>query len=106
MLGARELRERALLALAEGRHEDAVVDGFRALTVRQVESGALPDAPGTTAHEVAATLAADRPRHAAALRSTAALFDRVLYGGRAASRADAEVVLDLDDALGRAEVSS
>ena len=53
---AAELRDRAEQALGEGRFEDAVVEGFRALAVRQVERGALEDRPGATAHEVAAAL--------------------------------------------------
>ena len=83
---AAELRARADAALAEGRHGDAVVDGFRALAVRQVERGRLDDAPGATAHEVAAALGAAYPA-AARPRSTrsAALFERVLYGDRPAT---------------------
>ena len=58
---AAELRARAEAALAEGRHEDALVDGFRALAVRQVERGRLDDTPGATAHEVAGVLAREYP---------------------------------------------
>ena len=50
---------------AEGRHGEAVVDGFRALAARQIERGRIDDQPGATAHEVAAQLAASYPQGAA-----------------------------------------
>ena len=50
---ADELRARAEAALEAGRFEEAVVEGFRAVAVRQVERGRLSDTPGATAHEVA-----------------------------------------------------
>ena len=95
-----QLRTRAERALAEGRHADAVVEGFRALTVRQVERGRLDDLPGATAHEVAAALAASHPEARGAVDRTAALFDAVRYGDRPATREQAAEVLALDDALG------
>ena len=58
---AAELRSAAERALAEGRNAEALVDGFRALTVRQVERGRLDDRPGATAHEVAGALATTYP---------------------------------------------
>lgn len=96
---AADLRTRAERALAEGRPEDAVVDGFRALAVRQVEHGRIEDRPGATAHEVAAALGAAHPRHQPDVDRTAALFDAVRYGDRPASPAQAQGVLELDDAL-------
>ena len=45
-----------------------LVDGFRALAVRQVERGRLDDLPGATAHEVAAALAATYPEQRRARR--------------------------------------
>ena len=98
-VSAAQLRARARQALADERHEDAVVDGFRALAVGQVERGALDDAPGTTAHEVALALAARYPDRRTAIFAGAELFDAVLYGDRPATRAQAEDVLGLDDAL-------
>ncbi|MGZ4489003.1 MAG: DUF4129 domain-containing protein [Nocardioides sp.] len=97
---AAELRRRAETALAEGRHEDALVDGFRALTLRQVERGRLDDAPGATAHEVAAALAATYPHQRARVDGSALLFDSVRYGDRRADAAQAAGVLALDDELG------
>jgi len=98
-LDAAQLRARAEAALAEGRHADALVDGFRALAARQVERGRLDDTPGATAHEVAAVLAAEFPEQRARVESAAALFDAVLYGDRPADRAQATDVLSLDDDL-------
>jgi hypothetical protein len=96
---AQQLRARAEAALAEGRFEDAVVDGFRALAARQVERGRLDDAPGATAHEVAAALAATFPERRGPVTSSALLFEAVLYGGRRASADQAREVLGLDREL-------
>ncbi|MGB0099118.1 MAG: DUF4129 domain-containing protein [Nocardioides sp.] len=100
VLTAAELRRRADLALAEGRNGDAVVDGFRALAVRQVERGRLDDLPGATAHEVATAVGAAHPDARAHVDRTAALFDAVRYGDRPATAEQAVDVLELDDALG------
>jgi len=99
VITADELRARARAALEAGRFEQAVVDGFRALAVRQVERGRLDDSPGATAHEVADVLADQHPARAAGLRAGARLFDEVLYGDRPATREQAESVLALDDGL-------
>lgn len=96
---AAELRARARVALAEERYEDAVVDGFRAVTVGQVERGRLDDVPGATAHEVARALAADHPGLRDRVVDAARLFDLVRYGDREATREQAVGVLALDDAL-------
>jgi cbb3-type cytochrome oxidase subunit 3 len=96
---AAELRARAEAALAEGRPEEALVDGFRAMAVRQVERGRLDDSPGATAHEVALLLATEYPQHGAAVGDNALLFDLVLYGDRPATTEQATGVLILDDEL-------
>lgn len=96
---AAELRSAAERALAEGRNADALVDGFRALTVRQVERGWLDDRPGTTAHEVADALASTYPDQRGRVSGSAVLFDAVRYGDRPATRDQAADVLALDDAL-------
>lgn len=96
---AAELRSRARAALAAERYEDAVVEGFRALTVGQVERGRLDDRPGATAHEVADVLAADRPALRSRILEGAVLFDLVRYGDREATREQALAVLALDDEL-------
>jgi hypothetical protein len=97
--GASELRRRAESALADGRHAEAVVEAFRAIAVRQVERGRLADQPGTTAHEVAATLATSYPDHGERVGRGADLFDATMYGDRPASREDAAQLLELDDVL-------
>ena len=96
---ARQLRDRARTALVEGRYAEAVVEGFRALAVGQVERGLLPDEPGTTAHEVSVALGAELPAYAARVAEGATLFDAVRYGARPATREQAERVLALDDEL-------
>ena len=97
---AAELRAAAERALAEGRNAEAVVDGFRALTVRQVERGRLDDLPGATAHEVAGALAVDVPRPARS-GSPAARRSSTPSGTATgpATRDQAADVLALDDAL-------
>jgi hypothetical protein len=96
---AADLRRRAEASLAEGRHGQAVVDGFRALATRQIERGRLDDQPGATAHEVAARLAASYPDEGSRVGRSADLFDATMYGDRPASREDAAGVLGLDDTL-------
>ena len=96
---AAELRRRAEEWLAQGRHEEAVVDGFRAIATRQIERGRLDDQPGATAHEVAARLAASYPEVGSRVGRSADLFDATMYGDRPATRDDATDVLGLDDTL-------
>ena len=96
---AAELRARAEAALAGGRPEDALVDGFRALAVRQLERGRLEDSPGLTAHEVAVALATEYPDLAGRVEDSARLFDLVRYGDRPATPEQATGVLALDDDL-------
>ena len=96
---AAELRAAAERALADGRNAAALVDGFRALTVRQVERGRLDDLPGATAHEVAGALATTYPDQRGRVAGSAALFDAVRYGDRPATHDQAADVLALDDAL-------
>jgi len=99
VVSADELRARAEAALAEGRHEDAVVDGFRAVATRQVERGRLANAPGATAHEVALALGREFPHLRERVDQGGALFDAVLYGDRPATADQARSVLTLDDEL-------
>jgi len=100
IITAAQLRARAEAALADGRTEDAVADGFRALAVRQVERGRLDDSPGTTAQEAARALAGEYPGLRARFGGSAELFDAVIYGDRSATRDQAVDVLELDDELG------
>ncbi|RNL61153.1 DUF4129 domain-containing protein [Nocardioides marmoriginsengisoli] len=96
---AAELRRRAEEALSAGDPGQAVVEAFRALTVRQIERGRLPDLPGATAHEVATSLGSTYLDQRGRVDGAAALFDRVLYGDRPATTGQAEGVLALDDDL-------
>lgn len=96
---AAQLRARAEAALSDGRNEEALVDGFRALAVRQVERGRLDDTPGTTAQEAARVLSREYPDQRSRVDGSAALFDSVLYGDRPATRGQAVHVLELDDEL-------
>ena len=98
-LTGHELRARAEASLASGRYGDAVVEAFRALAGHQIEAGMLTDVPGATAHEVAEALAGRHPVRGEQIRAAGALFDRVLYGRRPATREQALAVLALDDAL-------
>lgn len=99
VVSADELRARAEAALADGRHEDAVVDAFRAVATRQVERGRLADAPGATAHEVALALGHEFPHLRERVEQGGVLFDAVLYGDRPATAPQARAVLALDDEL-------
>ena len=96
---AGELRARAEASLQEGRYDDALVDGFRALAVRQVEHGRIEDTPQATAHELARALAAEFPTRRHLVDRAADLFDFVLYGEHPATREQAVDVLDLDQQL-------
>lgn len=98
-VSAAELRGRAEAALAEGRPAEALVDGFRALALRQIERGRIDDLPGATAHEVALALEAAYPGHRERVDVSAGRFDCVLYGERPATVAQAGDVLRLDDDL-------
>jgi len=98
-LTAAQLRERANAALAAGRAEEALVEGFRALTTRQIERGRIDDVPGATAHAVAESLAASFPHERPRVDDSARLFDLVLYGDRPATPEQATRVLALDDEL-------
>lgn len=103
-VSAADLRSRAEAALADGRYDDALVDAYRALALRQVERGRIEDLPQATAHELAAGLAAEFPAQRAGVERSADLFDAVLYGDHPATREQAVDVLVLDDELsGRRE---
>ena len=97
---AAALRARADAAFAEGRFDDALVDAYRALAVRQVERGRIDDLPQATAHELAAGLGLEFPAQRHLVDRSADLFDSVLYGDHPATREQAADVLALDDELG------
>lgn len=100
---AAQLRARAETALAEGRYDEALLDAFRALAVRQVEDDRIEDLPQATAHELAASLGSAFEGHRERIEAAADTFDAVLYGDRPATREQATAVLALDAELsGRA----
>jgi len=103
---ADDLRARAEAALADGRPADALVDAFRALTLRQVERGRIDDLPGATAHEVAVSLATAYPEERERVATGADRFDSIRYGDRPATDEQARDVLALDDVLAGRTVSS
>lgn len=91
---ATALRARADEALAAGDYRGVVSFGLRALSRALDESTVLPPKPGRTAGELSGevqpwldTLAAT------SVRAAATAFDAVVYGGRAAGRREADLVL-------------
>jgi len=95
----RTYRDRAAQAFAEGRYDDAALDGFRAIAKDMSDRTLLDDAPGRTAHEVSLALAPPFPDHADRLAQAANVFDAVRYGHRSATSAQASEVLNLDAEL-------
>lgn len=96
---ARLYRDRAAQAVREGRYDDAVLDGFRAIARDMSDRRVLDDAPGRTAHEVSLALASTFPDHAAPLARAANLFDAVRYGHRRANADQAGRIHQLDTDL-------
>jgi hypothetical protein len=96
---ARRYRDLAAQAAADGRYDDAVLDGFRAITKDLSDRRVLNDAPGRTAHEVSLALGPPFPDHAGQLARAADLFDSVRYGHRHASSHQASQIRQLDEEL-------
>lgn len=96
---AADHRAAARSALGSGDHGTAVVEAYRALATAAIERTLLEDRPGSTAHEVALGLAPVFPAEAGPLAAAADSFDAVRYGSRAATRDQAQQVLDLDARL-------
>jgi hypothetical protein len=96
---SRTYRDRAAQAFADGRYDDAVLDGFRAIAKDMSDRTLLDDAPGRTAHEVSLALAPPFPDHADRLARAANVFDAVRYGHRRATADQAGHVRQLDAEL-------
>jgi hypothetical protein len=92
-------RELATRAIREGRFEDAVLDGFRAIAKDMSNRGMLDDAPSCTAHEVSMALASNFPEQADRLARAADLFDSVRYGQRPMGAYQAGQIQALDTEL-------
>jgi len=99
---ARTYRDRAAQAIRDGRLDDAVLDGFRAIAKDMSDRTLLDDAPGRTAHEVGLALASPFPDHAERLARAADVFDSVRYGHRRATADQAVEVQQLDAELVKA----
>jgi Domain of unknown function (DUF4129) len=96
---ARTYRDRAAEALRDGRYDDVVLDGFRAIAKDMSDRTVLDDAPGRTAHEASLALAPCFPDQADRLARVADLFDAVRYGHRHATADQAGQVQHLDAEL-------
>lgn len=96
---AQTYRDRAAQAFAEGRFDDTVLDGLRAIARSMSDRTLLEDAPGRTAHEVSLALAQPFPDHADRLARAADLFDSVRYGHHRASADQAGGMQQLDAEL-------
>lgn len=96
---ARRYRDLAAEACRDGRYDDAVLDGFRAIAKDMSDRALLNDAPGRTAHEVSMALASPFPGHIDRLARAADLFDSVRYGHRHASAYQADQIHALDAEL-------
>jgi hypothetical protein len=95
-------RDLAARALADGRYDAAVLEGFRAIAKDMSDRALLDDAPGLTAHEVGLELSRPFPDFAGRLAQCANLFDAVRYGHRSATKDGAAQVLRLDSELAKA----
>ncbi|MBF5081422.1 DUF4129 domain-containing protein [Quadrisphaera sp. INWT6] len=93
---ADQLRAAARRAAQEGRHDDAALDGFRALVRSLQDRDLVPSTPGLTASEAARAASAELPGLADRFGAAARLFDGVLYGDRRATADDAAGVAALD----------
>lgn len=79
-MSAADYRAAAEGHLAEGAADRAVVAAFRALVVELDERDIVHDAPGRTAHEVAAGAAQQLPARGDEMRWAADCFDAACYG--------------------------
>ncbi len=94
---AAEHRRRAEHAAAAGELAEAVRERLRAVVRDLEERGVLDPRPGRTADEVATAAGAALPSVAAGLRRGAGTFDEIWYGRRAATRADYDHLVTLDE---------
>jgi hypothetical protein len=100
-LTAHEHRLRAASAAAREDWGEGVREGFRAIVRQLEERGALDPRPGRTADEAARDGGLVFPSLGEQLAAAARSFDAVVYGNRPGSRAEYELIGDLDDLLTR-----
>jgi hypothetical protein len=96
---AAEHRRAADDAAARGDLVEAVRERFRALVRGLEERGVLDERSGRTVDEVAREAGCRLPEHAPALHVAARMFDDVWYGGRPATAAGYQQLVNLDLAL-------
>jgi hypothetical protein len=100
-ISPRLYRDLAAQALSDGRYEEAVVNGFRAIAKDMSDRGVLDDSPGRTAHEVSLALTSPFPELGERLVRAGDLFDSVRYGHHHPDASHARQVHDLDAELAR-----
>lgn len=89
-------RATAELALAEGRHDDAVVEAVRALAAGLIERALLADTPDLTVHELTLTAGSRFAGERDGLLRTGRAFDEVRYGDRHVDQRTAEEAVALE----------
>jgi uncharacterized protein DUF4129 len=98
-MSASDHRRAAEEAAAQGDLAEAVRERFRAIARGLEERGVLDERSGRTVDELAREAGGRLPGHTVALRTAARIFDDVWYGGRPATTAGYEQLVDLDLAL-------
>lgn len=98
-------RRQADAYAAQGRFAEAVRERMRAI-VRELETrGVLEPRPGRTADEVADEAGALVPAVAGDLRTAAAVFDEIWFGGRRASAQADALLRQADEGVRRAQLT-
>jgi hypothetical protein len=98
---AREHRARADRAATLGDWNTSFIERVRAIASELVERGIIDERPGRTATELATEAGRLLPDLAPDLRTVAARFNQVAYGGHTAGEPDARLATGLDEALQR-----
>jgi len=96
---ARSYREEAERLATAGDFAMAIVEGVRAIAAELAEREILPPRPDRTADELAAEAGGKLPGLTVGLRTATMLFDDVLYGGKAGSKAGYLTVRETDAAV-------
>lgn len=99
---AKQLRQEAAEALADGDLPLAYLQYFRAMARAGVERTVVADRPGSTAREVVDQLARAFPEQRTPLDDAERTFEEVRYGGRTPSRDAVEAIRGLEDTIAAA----
>jgi len=105
-LSAAGYRRQADGFAAAGRYADAVRARMRAIARELEARGVLEPRAGRTADEIAREAGAQVPAVAGPLRTAAALFDEVWYGGRPATAGHDAALRQADDEVRRAPLAA